>query len=289
MESMNIVTRGNLRVNKAFADLLRRNGLYTFESFMQLRDIEIVKHAIRERSTARLTLQDGRSRSVFYLKRHAPPPLKEYLKQLTRLSFPKTALDEWRAIIRFHELGLPTMVPVAAGGKAGRLGPFAASFLLTEEIKNAKRLDHYLEQGLAPALSAKQFRRKRAIIDRLAGLTRKMHLAGLNHRDYYLCHILIREIGDRDEFELFVVDLHRVDIAKKVSRRLVIKDLAALNYSSLNLSIHTTDRMRFLKRYLQTKRLGKRDLHTIKQVSRKTKKIAEHTQKRRSRDKVLSR
>jgi len=276
-----ITTVGNLEVNAAFRDILLQNGLETFESFMQHAPVEIVKQAVVERSTARLMLKDGRGESTFFLKRHTSPPLKEYLKLFTRFSWPKSAFNEWQAIIRFHERKLPTMVPVASGEKRGRFGIVNQSFVLTEEIKDAKRLDHYLEKWNENPLSPEQIKRKRGLIERLAMITRKMHASGLNHRDYYLCHVFLREGKQGKDFELFILDLHRVDIRHRVGQRWVVKDLAALNYSSLELPIHATDRIRFLKAYLQKDRLEAKDQPLLRRVLRKTRKIADHAKRKR--------
>ena len=273
------MTLGNLHVNRAFWDLLQRNRLDSFESFMRYDHVEIVKQAIKDRTTAKLTLRHDGKESTFYLKRHTSAPLKEHLKLLTRLSRPKSAMNEWRAIIRFHELGLPTMIPVAAGKKSSKLGLVSTSFLLSLEIKDARRLDHYLAEWLEHPVSRKDILRKRTLIKQVAQLTRKMHRSGLNHRDFYLCHIFIREKEAQEDFELFVVDLHRVDIRKEVPRRWAVKDLAAINYSSLDLPVYTTDRIRFLKHYLKKERLEKTDLVMIRQILKKTRRMAKHTKK----------
>jgi heptose I phosphotransferase len=275
-----ITTSRNLQVNSAFRDLLLQNGLKTFESFMQHAHVEIVKQAVAERSTVKILLRDGRGESTFFLKRHTAPPLKEYVKLLTRFSWPKSAFNEWRAIIRFHEMKLPTMVPVAAGKKKGRFGIVNQSFVLTEEIKDAKRLDHYLEKWNETPLSPQQIQKKRELIKRLAVITRKMHASGFNHRDYYLCHVFLREREQEEDFELFILDLHRVDIRHNVGQRWVVKDLAALNYSSLELPIHTTDRIRFMKAYLQKSRLETKDRPLLLRVLRKTRKIARHAKRK---------
>ncbi|MBW2645419.1 MAG: lipopolysaccharide core heptose(I) kinase RfaP [Deltaproteobacteria bacterium] len=274
-----ITPLNNIVVNKAYKEVLVENRLDTFKSFMQYANVEIAKQVIKERSTARLILDDGRTQSIFFLKRHISPSVREYLKLLTRFSWPKSAFNEWRAILRFHQVGLPTMVPVAAGEQKNSLGLVIQSFLLTKEIKDAHRLDHYLAQWLKKPLSKEQIQRKRLLVQQLAQMTQKMHTMGLNHRDYYLCHIFIRTTEENGEFELFIIDLHRVDIRKKVGRRWLIKDLAALNFSSLELPIHTTDRMRFFKLYLQKERLNEDDRVLLGQILKKTKRIARHTEK----------
>lgn len=277
--TIEITTMNDIVVSKAYRELLLENRLDTFKSFMEYTDLEIVKQAIKERSTAKLVLDDGRGQATFFLKRHTSPPIREYLKLLTRFSWPKSAFNEWRAIIRFHEIGLPTMVPVAAGEEKNCLGVVKRSFILTKEIKDAYRLDHYLAESLRQPLSREQIQRKRRLMRQLAQLTREMHTMGLNHRDYYLCHIFIRDTQESGDFDLFIIDLHRVDIRNKVGNRWIVKDLASINFSSLELPIHTTDRMRFFKLYLQKDHLEKRDFHQLRQILRKTKRIAHHAGK----------
>lgn len=272
-------TINDIVVNKTYREVLLQNRLDTFESFMQYTDATIVKHAVKERGTAKLTLYDGRGQATFFIKRHTSHPLREYLKLVARFSWPKSAFNEWRAIIRFHQIGIPTMVPVAAGVKRNRLGIVKESFILTKEIEAAYRLDHYLAKWLRRPLSKEGIQEKGRLIRHLARLTRKMHTMGLNHRDYYLCHIFIRNTEEDKDFELFVIDLHRVDIRKKVGNRWIVKDLAALNFSSLEFPIHTTDRIRFFKFYLQKDRLSEKDRRLLRQILKKTRRIARHTEK----------
>jgi heptose I phosphotransferase len=171
------------------------------------------------------------------------------------------------------------MVPVAEGEKRNSLGLVKQSFIVTKEIKGAYRLDGYLAKWLQKPLSKKEIQKKKHLIEQVAQLTRKMHAMGLNHRDYYLCHIFIRTMEENEDFELSIIDLHRVDMRKKVRRRWIVKDLAALHFSSLVLPIHATDRIRFLKLYLQKEHLDKRDRFFIRQILKKTERIAKHTEK----------
>ena len=266
-------------VNKAYREVLNQNRLDTFKSFMEYTDVEVAKQVIQERSTVKFVLAEGNRQSTFFLKRYTSPSVQEYLKCLIRFSWPKSALNEWRAILRFHEIGLPTMVPVAEGEKRNRLGLVTQSFIVTKEIKGACRLDGYLTKWLQKTLSREAIQKKRDLIKQVAHLTRKMHAMGLNHRDYYLCHIFIRTMEENEDFELFIMDLHRVDIRKRVGRRWIVKDLAALHFSSLALPIHATDRIRFLKQYLQKEHLDTRDHFFVRQIVKKTERIARHTEK----------
>src|SRR4051812_45813532 len=79
---------GRMRVNSAFRNVLLENSLTTFDSVMRWEGGEIAKGLRRDRVTLRLELQESGCKHTFYLKRHGPPPLKEYLKPLLRLRWP---------------------------------------------------------------------------------------------------------------------------------------------------------------------------------------------------------
>ena len=165
---------------------------------------------------------------------------------MIRFASKKTAFDEFSNILAFHQAGLPTMIPVAAGKRAGKVFG-SESFLVTKGIKDCVTLETYAES----CLKTKTFIEKTKLIKKTALLSRKMHQSGFNHRDFYLCHLFIGT-KEYNKDELFIVDLHRVDIRKKVPERWIIKDLAALNYSAKSKNITRTDKLRFLKYYLST-------------------------------------
>ena len=244
-------------LNADFEQAIGDNGLLDFDAMMGLDRGEVVKHAIAQRKTVVFTLRDA---SRAYLKRHFATGFFTALKNL--LSPEPTAFDEFENIIAFLRAGLPTVVPIAAGCRRG------ASFLVTEALEGCMRLDDYLEQTkLAAAARAE-------LLCRLAGLIQKMHAAGFNHRDLYLCHIL--RDGQRN---LYIVDLHRVQQRAAVPERWLVKDIAALNYSAPAGIISRTDRLRFLKAYLGTKRLSGRDKLFALKVLKKTQKMVEHNKR----------
>ncbi len=132
---------GRLIVNAAFAEMLKQHALTTFQSLMEFEGGEIAKNLLRQRVTTRFELpQKGGGTGAFYIKRHGPSPLKEYIKPLIRLRRPILgAANEWNAILRFHEVGISTMTPVAFG----QSGPH--SFLVTAAIENCIKLSDWVE------------------------------------------------------------------------------------------------------------------------------------------------
>ena len=78
-----------------------------------------------------------------------------------------------------------------------------------------------------------------------------MHRAGVNHRDCYLCHFLLRtgEIRTGSPPALAVIDLHRAKTRDAVPKRWRDKDLAALYFSALGIGLTRRDKLRFLRHY----------------------------------------
>ncbi|MNE04078.1 Lipopolysaccharide core heptose(I) kinase RfaP [compost metagenome] len=157
--------------------------------------------------------------------------------------------QEWRAIQRLHEVGVPTMTAVAYGER-GSNPAGQHSFIVTEELAPTISLEDFsIDWVKQPPLP----RLKHALIAEVARMTGMMHRAGVNHRDCYICHFLLhtdREVT-ADDFRLSVIDLHRAQTRTTISRRWRNKDLAALYFSALDIGLTTRDKLRFLRGYFQ--------------------------------------
>jgi len=264
------VSLENIIYNLEFEEALKANDLLDFDRVMSIDETAIVKHATPERRTGIFSFDQKGKAVCAYLKRHYPLSFGRCFQGMISFASKKTAFDEFNNILAFHKAGLPTMVPVAAGKRAGKLFG-SESFLITKGIKGCVTLEIYAES----CLKIKTFSEKMDIIKNIALLSQKMHQSGFNHRDFYLCHLLIgTEENNKDQ--LFIVDLHRVDIRKKVPERWVIKDLAALNYSSKSKNINRTDKLRFLKHYLLVDKISKQDKLFILKIINKTNKMIRH-------------
>ena len=272
-------------VNNEYASLLSQNKLIDFTTLMHYQNGTIVKQAVKERSTVRLTLKDCRGEIGAYLKRYRSPDFKARIFSLLKFSFPKSAMDEWKNILAFHARGLPTMIPLSVGLKK-HSALKKDSFLLTREIEGVEPLEHYLPRHLSPPLTSHTIKEKRDLIKEVALLVRRMHLSGINHRDLYLCHILVKK-GQHNNWNIYFADLHRVDRRKKVGLRWQVKDLAALNYSADKKLITRTDRLRFLTCYRGSNKLDAKSGMFIKKILKKTAKIRSHDLKLRNRESVV--
>jgi len=114
--------------------------------------------------------------------------------------------------------------------------------------------------AVSPALPADEWHEQQLHLDKpgqrrirqatlsLAELVGRMHAAGVAHGDLHCGNVLIRT--DSDPPALVLTDLHRTHGCRRLSRRLRAANLAQLFYDRYNFT-HRTDRLRFLKRYLQ--------------------------------------
>jgi heptose I phosphotransferase len=253
---------GRLRVHRPYAELLRSAGLTTFDKLMDYSEGETVRQ-VGARTTTRVVLDGPGGPQTLYVKRHRPPPFRDLVFPLLHGSWPiHGARNEWEAILAFHAAGLPTATPAAFGEDGGR------SLLMTRAIEPGRSLlDWITEVGR----STKSIR---AVMARVADITRRMHAGGLHHQDFYLNHILYD--GDDPAGELAVIDLGRVRRRKKLAMRWIVKDLAQLDFSARRLPCR--ERLRFLRLYLG-RRLCARDKTLIRRIAFKSRRIAGHTQK----------
>ncbi len=120
---------------------------------------------------------------------------------------------------------------------------------MTEDLANTVSLEDFCEDWIAnpPALQL-----KRALIRKLADISRRMHRSGMNHRDYYLCHFLLdmsKGEPSADNLTLYLIDLHRSQLRAETPRRWIIKDLSGLYFSALDIGLSERDLLRFIRVY----------------------------------------
>jgi len=184
----------------------------------------------------------------FFIKQHFGIGWKEVFKNLSQLKLPVIgAKTEYNAINYLHTLGLDTMDIVGFSQKG--INPAALkSFLITKELDNTTSLEDYCASWPE---QAPPFREKQLLLKKVAGIVKKMHENGLNHRDLYICHFLLRKNNkeaDKDS-RLFLIDLHKAQIRDSVPERWLIKDLSALCFSAMHIGLTKRDFLRFVKIY----------------------------------------
>ena len=169
----------------------------------------------------RRTFEFGHAGARWFAKIHRGVGERELLKNLLVLRLPVFGAEaELQAIARLDAAGLPTLSVAAWGVSRDLLPTRRRSFLVTRAVEHEETLE---DRALAPLLEPGE---RRDRIRALAGLVRRMHDAGVNHRDLYLVHVLLCSYGLR------LIDLHRAQVRGAVPRRWRAKDLAALAFSA---------------------------------------------------------
>lgn len=202
----------------------------------------------------RRTVRFERGGRRYFLKAHRGVGLRECFKNLLSLKLPVLgARPEWRGIEALERAGVATM-KLAGRGERGVFPGSGGSLIVTEAIEGALSLEELLQRQVDLTLPQRD-RLKRALIDQLGEISRRLHEGGINHRDYYICHFLTPERPWADwrsgeELPLFVIDLHRVQIRNGPTPvRWRVKDLGALMYSAFAADLTVADALRFIRAY----------------------------------------
>ncbi|MFA5687653.1 MAG: lipopolysaccharide core heptose(I) kinase RfaP [Kiritimatiellales bacterium] len=203
-----------------------------------------VFRSVKSRRTFRFEL-NGKS---YFAKVHRGAGWKEIFKNLFQFKKPVlSARNEYDAIRRLEKLGVATMT-VAAFGERGKNPAKIESFIITEELKNTISLEDFCRDWKE---NPSPFALKKALIEYIAAVSRTLHRNGVNHRDYYICHFLFDKKRDwqKEGVLAYLIDLHRTQLRKKTPRRWIIKDLAGLYFSTMDIGLTERDLFRFLKIY----------------------------------------
>lgn len=190
----------------------------------------------------RRTIRIVRGGTGFFLKQHFGIGWREVAKNLLLFRRPVLGAEvEWRALRHLQAAGIGAARPLGFGARGlnpARRQSVVAMAELTGMTSLEDAVSEWRQQSPAPAA-------KRALLVAAADLARRMHDSGLNHRDFYLCHILRHgETGN-----LFLLDLHRAQIRRRVPRRWRIKDLSALLFSAAGAGLTRRDLLRFVSAY----------------------------------------
>jgi len=182
----------------------------------------------------------------YFIKQHHGVGGREIIKNYLQLKHPiVSARNEWLALQLLQECNI--LVPKVLGyGEKGRNPAKRRSFIILEAIEPAISLEALTNEwkNKAPEVAF-----KRTLIDAVADITANMHALGINHRDLYICHFLLKQNSKDGSLPLYLIDLHRAQIRDIVPLRWLAKDLAGLYFSSLHIGLTKRDRFRFMKRY----------------------------------------
>ena len=195
----------------------------------------------------RVTLRFTHSGRSFFLKLHRGIGWGEIFKNLLQGRLPVTgAGNEYRAVRRLESLGVDTL-SVAAYASAGANPATRHSMIVTDDLVGTLSLEDFCADWSShPPLFGVRLK----ILRKLADSAGRMHGAGINHRDFYLCHFHL-EVSTLSQPEpiCHIIDLHRAQIRSRTPRRWQSKDLAGLYFSAMDCGLSSRDLLRFMRHY----------------------------------------
>lgn len=204
---------------------------------------------------SRRTLRFVRGDREFFIKTHSGVGWREIVRKLFSLRLPVvSAKSEWRAIQALEVVGIKTM-RIAAYGEEGINPARKRSFIVTEALQNVKSLEKWAPRFVQCLDTPQALRLKWGLIERVATIARLLHINGLNHRDFYLSHLLLdvsqTEMPAPEVVDLYLIDLHRMQVRGRTPRRWAVKDVAGVFFSAMDLGLTSTDLLRFVRTYGQ--------------------------------------
>jgi heptose I phosphotransferase len=221
-------------------------------SFDWLMNVEGKVHrAVKNRRTVEFELGGQR----YFIKAHRGVGWREVLKNLLYGRAPIVSAEpEWRAIEQLRAAGVATPEVVGMGLR-GSAPASLESFVAMRALEGMISLED-LTRNWRGVSGRNRVLLKRILIQRIADIAQRMHEAGLNHRDFYLCHFLVRDRDwmkwtPNDPLDLVLIDLHRVQRREFVPERWLWKDLGGLFFSAMDAGLTRRDLMRFIAAYRQ--------------------------------------
>lgn len=196
----------------------------------------------------RKTMQVELGGQSYFIKQHFGVGWGEILKNLLSFKAPIIgAMTEVKAIQKMDAIGIPT-TPLVAYGQQGCNPARTRSFVLTEDLGEIVSLEELCADWPSNPPPTEV---KASIVKAIAQLAAKFHGAGLCHRDFYLCHFVMKKSDlAKANFNLHLIDLHRVLQNQPPTGKTVMKDMAGLMFSAMDSGFERADWELFKQYYL---------------------------------------
>ena len=183
----------------------------------------------------------------YFLKLHSGIGWGEIVKNLLQGRLPVLgAVNEYRAVNALKKIGVDTM-SVAAYASRGYNPAAIESLIVTDDLVGTVSLEDYCAHW---AERPPPFSIRLKLLLKLADSSKRMHEAGINHRDFYICHFHLDESSlTQASPRCHLIDLHRAQMRRRTPRRWLVKDLAGLYFSAMDCGLSRRDLLRFISRY----------------------------------------
>ncbi len=200
----------------------------------------------REVATRR-TLRVMLGERAYFVKLHFGVGWGEIFKNLVTARLPVTgARNEFRTCRHLQVQGVAAPT-VAAFGEVGASPASRFSFVLCDALDGYESLEDITDRWEQTPPSPLE---KRRLTEAVAEFAKALHQSGVIHRDFYVCHLLAEiEPYIHGEVRLAVIDLHRAQIHTKIPERWLLRDLAALLFSTFDLPFDSRTWLRFIRIY----------------------------------------
>lgn len=219
----------------------------TFEALMCLQG-----KAFRD-VRGRKTIQVNLNNKSYFIKQHFGVGWAEIFKNLTTLKRPILgAMTEVNAIQKLDAIGIAT-TPLVAYGQQGGSPASMRSFVMTEDLGDIVSLEDLFAESKGDELQPNPLDAafKQQLIMAMAQLAAKLHSAGLCHRDFYLCHLVLKKSElAQQKINLILIDLHRMLMHQPNNGSAVLKDIAGLMFSAKDYGFTAQDWLLFKQHYL---------------------------------------
>lgn len=195
------------------------------------------------RRTLRVKLGDA----YYFIKLHYGVGWAELVKNWLQLKRPVVgAENEYYACRELATLGISAPLPAAFAQSSGPIA-YRRSFVLCDELAGYTSLEDLTDNW---AQSPPSLLERRMLLTAVAQFAKVFHGHGFIHRDFYICHLLANDTARTEgRLELAVLDLHRARQFDQIPQRWLLRDLAALIFSCLDLGFSQRDWLRFIRMY----------------------------------------
>ncbi len=182
----------------------------------------------------------------YFLKLHSGVGWIEVIKNLLQLRLPVvSARNEYRAVLALQRAGVYTLT-IGAYARTGWNPAAIRSMIVTSELTGTEAL-RITAPGGQPRHPARRSHGPYSYLGRQRPANAR---AGINHRDFYLCHFHLDETSLPEPLpRCYLIDLHRAQIRGRTPRRWQVKDLAGLYFSAMDCGLQQRDLLRFMRHY----------------------------------------